>query len=220
MKTPIKVILKFVQKVSFILMLLFFSSTINAQVKTDNKRVKKHQIYFSPLNIFYSESAAAQVTFGKILKNENELQVSYSHILTNWVPIKAEAGFFSRGFYPTMKSGFRLGLEYQTFLKTSKRTYFGYEAYYQSHTVDYHDFIYLNEEGSTRETEQRIGLNFKLGHKFDFKNGFTIDLYTGLGVGLNKYTYSNLQTQELRIAHHYIRPTLPINIKIGYNFKS
>jgi len=187
-------------------------------LKTQDLDINTFKIYVSPLNIFFPENATAQVTVGKILKNENELQFSYSHVLTNWVPIKAESGFLSHLVYPTTKTGYRVGLEYQVFRKSSKRTYFGYETFFQSHSNDYQDIFNENDFSSARETNESLGFNFKLGHKFDLDNGFTIDLYTGLGMMVNRYTYSDTQNQETFITYNSLRLTYPVNVKLGYNF--
>ncbi len=207
-----------IQNISFLLIIIasFLSiTTTNAQTAD-----RKNTIYISPLNLLNPFASEAQVTYATKLRNNNELQFSYSRRLPNFKPFIKEyvelAQFFG---IPESKEGFGLGLEYQIFMKSSPRTYIGIEASFKhDQIVVFEEILSTFSEDGFGWTSNRIKLNLKLGHKFHLGHGFIFDLYVGVGASYISSKLNSIEPQLEGDSENVLNFNFPVNLKLAYSF--
>jgi len=211
----------------FILLLICLAFFQN-QSKAQELITKKNRFYISPLNLINPIGASSQITYGRVFKNNNEIQLSYSfkHTIDRDV---------EEGTATDLISGYRLGLEYQfaTIKREKLATYFGVETFMGESKSLYNPPVYSSSGpifttwgSSTNRPEKvqkyvhqnRLGLNLKIGTKIQVFKNFMIELYSGVGATIvtnNFYAESFDNFQYIKQKGKF---NLPTNVKLMMAF--
>ena len=190
---------------------------------------KINQIKLSPLRVFDPVNPGFEISYEK----------AYGVNLSSQISVALMSDPFTLTQFTNYK-GFRFAFEEKFFKnsKDNKRHYYSIEPVYLK--VNYSDegqFIKdtaLNTPeywDTFKVSKQTFALNFKYGIQFNF-NHFIIDGSIGLGIKykiVNRSEMIDEKAYQVRPRHpnayykasragNYIRPNVPMNIKIGYRF--
>ena len=217
--------------ISVILFSLFFMSDLSAQVTLKNRSTvatNKNSLYVSPFNYINPFGPSAQLTYGRKITDHSELQLSYAHSLNysvtkavlndNWDLMVDLFGYKRRG-------GFRIGAEHQWYSKKQQedRGYTSVEVYYSQDKFSLFDWFFeVFDEDPIVFINKRVGLNVKKGKKIKLTERLILDTYIGIGA---TYITSGLSSVDnKRVVEDStpepgkVRMTLPMNVKLAYNF--
>lgn len=208
----------------------FFGIQVNAQsVQLQESNIGRNRVYVSPLNLLNPFGSTAQITYGRVLKNGNELQLSYGHRLNSSgvaLLLNEQSEFLWHFFAPRSKGGFRIGGEYQMnfYTRKGKKNYVGLETYYDLHKMNLWENFHktLNYEAPVI-LQHKFGLNFKLGRKVKLGNRFFLDVYAGLGAKYLDLKYKDAKRidsdtkDQISDFGRGFRFGFPINMKFAYS---
>lgn len=187
-----------------------------------NQRRDDHNVrlYVSPFNTINPLGNSLQVTAGKSLWKQGELQLSVSQRLGKGNPLLLEGagGLSVLSFDASYVKGTRLGLEVQQMFHRTEDLdfYVGIEGAYSRDEILVEELTVLwvlpldVNETIIKNTST---VNVKVGLKVFTLNNFIIDFYVGAGVRNHKFV------QDIFTDFERTRSlNLPWNIKFGYQF--
>jgi len=207
-------------------LLIFYCGLVFGQ---ENTVQKSNHVKFSPLRMIDLVNPGFEIGFEK----------NYGKNLSSQISVGLMSDPFKLTQFTNYK-GFRFSFEEKFFknLSGNKRDYYSIEPVYLR--VNYFDegqFIKdtaLNTPeywDTFKVSKQTFSLNLKYGMQFYF-NRFVIDASIGLGIKYKAVNRSEMIDEnayqvgprhpnayyEASRAGNYIRPNVPMNIKIGYSF--
>jgi len=227
-----------IKLLSLILIAFCFNIKVIGQVQINPKNTSKNnnRIYVSPLNFGNVNGASAQITYGRVLDNNNEVQISYAQKLKYFEP-KFTGHDDVRNSIEWMMSwlgkdhtryakGYKIGIEHQfvNFISTNDSKYLGFELFHEMDQIDFYKITFLHFKKNTDYSMKRsnIGLNIKRGRKYQLGERFVLDYYYGIGLKYVQYKYENYiddnLVREFNNGDTRLKVNIPVNIKIAYSF--
>jgi hypothetical protein len=195
----------------------------------ETARQRTNQIKLSPLRIIDLVNPGFEISFEKV----------YGANLSSQISVSLMSDPFKLTQFTNYK-GFRFSFEEKFFKNSSnnKRDYYSIEPVYLKLNYSDEGLFIKDTALNTPEywdtfkvSKQTFTLNFKYGIQFNF-NRFIIDGSIGLGIKYKVVNRSQMIDEkayqvgprhpnayyEASKAGNYIRPNVPMNIKIGYRF--
>lgn len=185
------------------------------------------RLYTSPLNLIDVSGGSVQLTAGKSLWKGGEVQLNYSTRLKSGNPFAAYnvATFFFFGLDAHYSKGYRVGAEIQQTIQRTKNMDFYLAAEFATAKEDItvsgaHFFLVEFETDHYTFTVDRKYFNGKFGMKWFVSDRVIVDTYIGFG---RKFSNPEIdfefgEEEENLSVISINRNTVPMNIKIGYQF--
>ena len=199
----------------------FLPNISTAQIDIENAKYSsrddhKIRIYTAPFNLLNPTGGAFQLTAGKSLWKNGEVQFNIAARTGFGDPFLADnivMGFAFTNVDAEYVKGTRVGLEVQQMLIRREKfdLYTALEGAISRDVVQLKaaTFLLFWQESLDEQIEvNKEYLNFKVGMKFFPTERIIIDTYIGIGRKASKHLYESTDKE--------ITPTLPWNIKFGY----
>jgi len=188
----------------------------------------KGRLYFSPFNLLNPGVASFQLTYGKSITSNAEIQVNAAAMIADYSPIRLRKDHLWSKYITT--GGYKLGLELQQKIVSFRKGHiYGSGEYFWQRT-NHADLRAENNyskeyvRNTTRFVQQRIkGASIKFGWKQYVNKKFFFDAYLGGSLSTREEHWKNTEygTSYVQTKNFFGRQMrgniIPWNIKFGFD---